>query len=93
MIKQTMQSFVKIPTKYAVHDPCQVQISNAFMMFAAGDLMPLSVVDSKYFCNFLKKMDPRYQVPSQNHLSSNLLSDKKVYLEMEVSKNLKEWIT
>jgi hypothetical protein len=48
----------------------QIQITDSLVTFIAGDLMPLSVVDSKYFRNLMEKANSKYQVPSREYLSS-----------------------
>jgi hypothetical protein len=72
----TMTNFIQTSTKYSAHHPNQRSITNALIMFIAGDLMPLSVVDSPHFRKLLEKLDSRYIVPSRKHLSSNLLHNK-----------------
>ena len=39
----------------------------------AGDLLPLSTVQSKRFRNMLNKADSKYQIPSRKHLTKDLL--------------------
>ena len=44
--------------------------------FIACDLMPLAVVDSTQFKNFVHKLDPQYQLPSRKHLSTTMLKKR-----------------
>ena len=72
----TISSFTKENAKYSSNDSHQLDITNALILFIAGDLMLLSVVDSNYFRNFVGKLDSKYQIPSRRHLSSKLIHDK-----------------
>ena len=56
--------------KYDRSDMRQIQITDSLVTFIAGDLMPLSVVDSKYFRNLMEKANSKYQMPSREYLSS-----------------------
>lgn len=60
--------------------------TDALIMFIAGDILPLSLVDSQNFRNFVEKLDPKYQIPSRKHLSTKVLNEKS----SEVRNNLKE---
>ena len=53
--------------KYPNHDLHQLQITDELVNFFAGDLLPLSVVESSRFRNFIYKLDPKYQVPTRKH--------------------------
>ncbi|VDI46437.1 Hypothetical predicted protein [Mytilus galloprovincialis] len=60
--------------------------TDALIMFIAGDILPLSIVDSPTFRHFVEKLDPKYQVPCRKHLSTKLLVEKA----SEVQNNMKE---
>lgn len=80
----TMQSFVQTSTKYPAHHPNQKSITDALVMFIAGDLMPLSVVDSVKFRELVEKLDPKYTVPSRKHLSTKLLFNKSSAIQTDL---------
>lgn len=63
------------------------------MHFIAGDLQPLSIVDSKYFQNLLEKLNPKYQFPSRKHLSTKLIPEKSTEIRNELKKNLAKTIS
>lgn len=63
-------------SKYSLNDPRQIQINEALTMFIAGDLISLSVVESKNFKNLLEKLNPKYQVPSRKTLTTKLINEK-----------------
>ena len=75
--------------KFDKDDPRYKELTDALLLYIAGDLAPLSVVDSPYFCNMMKKTEPRYQLPSRKHLSSKLLNEKAEEIRDEVKKQLK----
>ena len=58
----SMQKFVSATKAYAPRDPRQLQITDALVMFVAGGLMPLSVVEHPDFCAFVKILEPRYRM-------------------------------
>ncbi|XP_053385865.1 zinc finger BED domain-containing protein 4-like [Mercenaria mercenaria] len=69
--------FIKqVGTKYNHSDPKQKESMNALVNFIAGDLLPLSTVDSQYFKCFVASLDPKFQVPSRRHLSSKVIHEK-----------------
>ena len=61
--------------KYPHHDLHQLQITDELVNFIAGDLLPLSVVESSRFRNFIYKLDPKYQVPTRKHPSTKLIEE------------------
>ena len=87
--QSAITEFAKPTTKYNSTDPRQVDITDALVLYIAGDLAPLSAVNSPYFANLVAKLDPRYQLPSRKHLSSKLLSDKSASVESELKDSLR----
>ena len=87
-VQSTMTSFAKQTTQCSIHDPRQIQITEKLLFFIAGNLMPLSVVDSKEFRSFVSKLDSRYQIPSRKHLSSKLLQEKATSIQTELKQKL-----
>ncbi|CAG2196623.1 unnamed protein product [Mytilus edulis] len=69
-IQPTLTQCIKKSVKYSPSDPKQLEMTNALIMFIAGDLLPLSIVESEEFKNLMEKADTKYQVPSRKHLSS-----------------------
>lgn len=63
------------------------------MHFIAGDLQPLSIVDSKYFQNLLEKLNPKHQFPSRKHLSTKLIQEKSTEIRNELKENLAKAIS
>ena len=57
----------------------------ASVIYIAGDLLPLSTVDSDNFKYLMERAEPRYQLPSRTFLTSKLLHEKST----EVKNNLK----
>ena len=60
----TLDSMVINPKKYAPNDYQQVQITDALVSFIAGNLLPLSTVESPYFHDLMNASNPKYQVPT-----------------------------
>ena len=87
--QSAITEFAKPTIKYNSTDPRQVDITDALVLYIAGDLAPLSAVNSPYFANLVAKLDPRYQLPSRKHLSSKLLTDKSASVESELKDSLR----
>ncbi|CAG2195288.1 unnamed protein product [Mytilus edulis] len=51
-IQPTLTQCIKKSVKYSPSDPKQLEMTNALIMFIAGDLLPLSIVESEEFKNF-----------------------------------------
>jgi len=79
----TISSFTKEIAKYSSNDSHQLDIANALILFIAGDLMPLSVVDSDFFQNFVGKLDSKYQIPSRQHLSLHILFNLSLKMDLK----------
>lgn len=62
----------------------QTQLTDAVVEFVAGNLLPLSIVESPYFHALLSKADPKYQVPSRKYLSRKLIPQKSTKLKEEL---------
>lgn len=52
------------------------EVLDSLLIFVAGDLLPLSIVESKHFLKLIHDLDPKFQVPSRKHLSTKLLQEK-----------------
>ena len=44
--QSTITSLICTPKKYSMHDQWQSHLTNALVTFIAGDLLPLSIVES-----------------------------------------------
>ena len=75
--------------KFHKDDPRNKELTNALLLYIAGDLCPLSVVESPYFRNLMKKAEPRFKVPSRKHLSDRLLNEKADEIKNKVKEELK----
>ena len=84
----SMTDFIRPASKYSSTDHRQVEITDALVLYIAGDLVPLSVVESHYFSNLLKRLDPRYQLPSRKHLSTKFLEEKSSSIQNDVRRSL-----
>ena len=78
------------PKKYNAKDHQQVQTTKAVVSFIAGNLLPLSTVDSPHFHDLMETLNPRYQVPSRKHLSTKLLPEKKAEIQEKVKISLQK---
>ncbi len=87
----TLNHLIQTPQKkYDCRHPKQVLVTETLVKFVANDLMPLSLVESDSFSDFVKSLDPCYQLPSRKHLSSNLLKKKHHQVKSIVLKTLEE---
>lgn len=68
-------------------------MTNALVDFVTDDLVPPSVVDSSRFKKLLGTLDPRYQLPSHQHLSTVLLKERYDSAKSSVVDELKEVTT
>ena len=87
---QKMINFVSSAKKYSSHDRCQVKITEALVKFIAGDLLPLSTVESPHFRSFLEELDPSYQIPIRKYLTKKLLRVKTSSVQTMLKKELKD---
>ena len=85
-----ISDFVKTKTKYSQNDPKQIKLIDALVLFIAGDLMPLSVVDSTHFRNLCEQLDPRFQMPSRKYLSSKPLHETSFEIQINLKLRLKK---
>ncbi|GFS02291.1 zinc finger BED domain-containing 4-like protein [Elysia marginata] len=51
------------------------QIDLALVRLVVGDLQPFSVVEDRWFKNFVKVLDSRYQLPSRRTLTRSLIPE------------------
>ncbi|XP_041371558.1 zinc finger BED domain-containing protein 4-like [Gigantopelta aegis] len=87
--KQTMPTSFIQPlgtVKYTATDPKQARITAALVEFVAETLQPLSVVEAPTFIRLFDAVDPRYQLPSRKHLSTNLITDTATHLQENMRK-------
>jgi hypothetical protein len=50
-------------------------ITSAIAKVIAGDLLPLSLVEKKYFKNLLSIAEPRYEMPSRQYFSKTVIPE------------------
>ena len=86
--QSTLHHLVCNPKKYNTKDYQQVETMRAVVSFIAGNLLPLSTVDSPYFHHLMEVSNPRYQVPSRKHLSTKLLPERKAEIQERVKNSL-----
>ena len=55
----SMSDYIPGTQKYAANDVRQTAITEALASYVAGDLLPLSVAESRYFLNLMEKANPR----------------------------------
>lgn len=84
-----MSEFMKKKVKYASSDQRQIQLTDALIKFIAGDLLPLSIVESEDFRNLMETADPKYQMPSRKYLSSKLLLEKSTEVRNNIMHQMK----
>ncbi|KAJ8315996.1 hypothetical protein KUTeg_006010 [Tegillarca granosa] len=84
-----MSEFMKKKVKYASTDQRQIQLTDALIKFIAGDLLPLSIVESEDFRNLMETADPKYQMPSRKYLSSKLLLENSTEVRNNIMHQMK----
>jgi len=75
---------------YNSKQPKQSLVTNALVNFVTDDLVPISLVDSTRFKALLGTLDPQYQLPSQEQLSTVLLKEKYESLKSSLCDQLRE---
>lgn len=75
--------------KYSQKDPQQKAITGALVNFVAGNLRPLSTVESDEFKTLLESLDPKYQLPSRKQLSTKLLYERSSAIQADLKSKLK----
>ena len=86
----TLTSLVCTHKKYSANDQHQLQLTDALVTFVAGDLMPLSIVESPRFRSLMSSADPRYQVPSRKLLRVKLLPERSAKMREGILKRLQK---
>ena len=74
--QRPMTEYIKPTSVYSSTDHRQIELTDTLVQYITSDLVPLSVVESPFFRKLVNKLDPRYQLPSRKHLSTNLLQAK-----------------
>ena len=74
--QSSIQQFVTPTKKYSPNDPRQTKINDAIVTLIAGDLLPLSLVESDNFRHVIGCLDNRITVPSRKHFTSTILHNK-----------------
>ncbi len=75
----SLNRFLAVAKKYDPSDPRQRRASDSLVQFVAcGQIrqIPLSVLENEDFCDFVKQLNPSFQLPSRKHLSKVLFHDK-----------------
>uniref|UniRef100_A0A1X7TPU4 BED-type domain-containing protein n=1 Tax=Amphimedon queenslandica TaxID=400682 RepID=A0A1X7TPU4_AMPQE len=62
--------------KYREGDPRQKKITDLLIYLIAKDMLSPSLVESDAFIQFVSTLDQQYQLPSQKHLMTTLLTEK-----------------
>lgn len=69
--QSAITEFAKPTTKYNSTDPRQVDITDALVLYIAGDLAPLSAVNSPYFAILWQNLIPDTSFPLENTYQVN----------------------
>ena len=84
----SLETFIQPKSKYAKTDSRQIDLNDATVEFIAGNLLPLSTVESPKFQKLCEKLDPKFQVPSRKYLASKLIVDKANRIEDNLKQQL-----
>ena len=85
----TIQGFFqRKSTKYPAKHTKQTSLNNGLTSLIAGDLLPLSLVDSPRFRRFMENADENYAMPSRKHLSTTMLMKRKDELKSAIISQL-----
>ena len=76
-LRRTAPLITKKPStiQYQVVPPKPAQPTDLLIRLIAGDLLPISIVESSHFHKFVSSLDPHYQLPSKEQVNTKLLPD------------------
>ena len=77
-----------VDKKWKPTDARQVQLTSRLVSFVAHDLMPLSVVDSTAFREFVFEGTPAFVIPSRKHLSYTLLPQRAEQVRVDLKRRM-----
>ena len=75
-----------VDKKWKPTDPRQVHLTSRLISFIACDLMPLSLVDSTAFRDFVLDGTPGFVMPSRKHLSYTLLPQRAEQVQEDLKR-------
>ena len=88
--QQKLNFFSASSKKYSPPYAHQLVINDALVNFIAGDLIPLSIVESPRFRSFILKLDPEYQLPTRKHLSNEIIKEKYIKMRENLTKEFEK---
>ena len=88
--QQKLNIFSTSSNKYSSQDAHQLAINDALVNFIAGDLIPLSIVESTRFHSFIGRLDPKYQLSTRKHLSNKIIKEKYIILRENLTKEFEK---
>ena len=74
--------------QYQVIPPPPAQPTDILIKLIAGDLLPISIVESSHFHKFVCSLDPHYQLPSKEQINTRLLPDMAASTQTLIRYNL-----
>ena len=80
----SISSFASSTKRWGSTDPRQLQTDQALVFLVAGNLLPLSLVDSIHFRRFCEAGMPGYQVPCRRTLINKLIKERHALLHNKV---------
>ena len=80
-IRSTVSRPKKVPAGQFQMKPLPVQPTDTLVQLIAGEGLPLSIVESANFCRFVSALDPQYKLPSQELISTGLLTEMSASIQ------------
>eukprot|EP00800_Vazella_pourtalesii_P000772 TRINITY_DN10666_c0_g1_i1.p1 TRINITY_DN10666_c0_g1~~TRINITY_DN10666_c0_g1_i1.p1 ORF type:complete len:613 (+),score=107.43 TRINITY_DN10666_c0_g1_i1:54-1841(+) len=76
-LRRTAPLITKKPStlQYQVVPPQPAQPTDILIKLIAGDLLPISIVESSHFHKFVSSLDPLYQLPTKEQINTKLLPE------------------
>ena len=86
----SIESFITNPKpKYKRGSQRDRDITDALTRFVAKDMRPIALIEGEGFSDFVRALDPSYEIPSRKHIMSKL-SDLYAVLRGNVESKLRE---
>ncbi len=75
-----IQNSFKNATSYETSSAKHLQLNGALLELIVLDSLPISIVNSKSFKDFVSKLDQSYKLPTRQKITNDLLLEKYVKL-------------
>ncbi|KAI6646625.1 Zinc finger BED domain-containing protein 4-like [Oopsacas minuta] len=79
---------IKVSTQVLDSQPVYVQQTDTLLKLIAADLLPISIVDSIQFHQFVTTLNPHYKLPTRDQINTKLLPELAASIQTLIRLNL-----